>query len=315
MLKWLLQLLLRQQNYSVVQEERIQVINGKIIKIAGENDKTEDQIKYVQSDPCEAAQKNDQKGRNEDIKKYFIFLQASGKSKQTIEGYRSDLRFWSKIQQNFYTLKIDKIETAIAQGDINTTRRRVAALRSVAKWYLRSGHALLYVELQKIQFGRSKGRIPSAKTETEFIAIRDNVKKRCMEEDKKGIWIGLMLLCGLRVSEIQTAVAGTDWVQVRGKGNKERRIPCPAWLTNAMVKVGSAGRGGYAKSRQFIDRNLRKLGYTHLHSLRHTYATVLLNRGLKIEEIQRLLGHSSINTTQIYAQTKMPEGINEILAR
>ncbi len=51
-----------------------------------------------------------------------------------------------------------------------------------------------------------------------------------------------------------------------------------------------------------------------LHSLRPTYATILLERGVKIDEIQVLLGHASISTTQVYARTQIPEGINEILS-
>jgi len=59
----------------------------------------------------------------------------------------------------------------------------------------------------------------------------------------------------------------------------------------------------------------RKLGYKHLHSLRHTYATILLHREVKLEEIQKLLGHSSISTTQIYAKTKINKDISGILEK
>jgi site-specific recombinase XerD len=162
--------------------------------------------------------------------------------------------------------------------------------------------------------GRGKGRLAKAKSESEFVRLRDAAKELCEDGDVRGIWIGLMLNCGLRISEISTATASKCWVQVIGKGNKERRIPCPGWLTNAMIKNKGIGKGGYRIKRQNIDAKLRKMGMEKLHSLRHTYATILLERGVKLDEIQVLLGHASISTTQVYARTQIPEGINEILS-
>ena len=124
-----------------------------------------------------------------------------------------------------------------------------------------------------------------------------------------------MIVCGLRISEIETIEVGKDFVKVLGKGNKERKIPCPSFLIEAMKKIKAEGTGGYKSGRRVIDRALRKLGYSKLHSLRHTYATLLHNNGLALEEVSKLLGHSDISTTQIYAQTKINEGVNEILEK
>lgn len=259
------------------------------------------------------------KGRPYDINGFFLTLAASGRSKTTIEGYGYDLKFWQRVAnelgKKLYTLTIKDVEGAIVGQDINTVKRRVAALKSLARWYLRDGHSTLFVELQKLMLGKGKSRLAKAKTEKEFKAIREHARKLAQEGDRRGIWLGLMLLCGLRISEIRSAVPGSGWVQVRGKGDKERRIPCPAWLTTAMIRSGGMAKGGYQKQRQSIDPLLRKLGYSHFHHLRHTYATILLQRGILLEGIQKLLGHASISTTQIYAQAQLPEGINEILEK
>lgn len=261
---------------------------------------------------------NAAKGRPHALSGFFMTLRSAGRSKRTIDGYKSDIRSWERyVIENkipsVYSLKIRDIEAAIAYKDVNTSRRHIAALKTLAKWHLRNGHPALYIELEKLTMPKGKSRIPKAKEANVFNNIREQAKDLAHKGDRRGIWLGLMLNCGLRISEIQTAVPGADWVQVRGKGDKERRIPCPPWLVKAMIDSPGSGRKGYMKKRQIIDRELRKLGHTNAHSLRHTYATILLHRGMKLDEIQKLLGHSSISTTQIYAQTKLPEGVIELL--
>lgn len=257
------------------------------------------------------------KGRPKSIEGFYLTLQSAGRAEKTVKGYKQDMKFWKRVadanRKSIYNLKLAEIEKAIAGKDINTVRRLLSSVRQLGKWYLRDGFPALNIELQKVMTGKGKVRIPKAKSIEEFEIIRERAKKMCSERDRRGVWITLMIFCGLRISEIQTVNYSETWVQVIGKGNKERRIPAPAWLLEAMKEMKGDGNGGFRKKRQIIDRELRKLGYTHLHTLRHTYATTLLRRGVKIEEIQKLLGHSSIATTQIYASAKLPENIIDVL--
>lgn len=258
-------------------------------------------------------------GRPKKYEGYFLFLNAAGRSQRTIKGYKSDLRYWTKyseaLKKTMYTLKVEDVEKAIAGKDINTVRRLLASLRSLSRWYLRDGYPALNIELQKIILGKGKDRLAKAKDNKEYLRIREQAKALAMAGDRRGIWIGLMLMCGLRISEIETATTGDRWIQVLGKGNKERRVPCPDWLIEAMNKAKKKERGGYQKKAWYLDRVLRQMGYKNVHSLRHTYATYLLNNGVTIDVIKELLGHASILTTQVYAKAKITGGICEILEK
>lgn len=255
--------------------------------------------------------------RNEELKGFYIALEAAGRSKLTITGYKSDLRFWERQgavwDKAIRDLKVGEIEPGIVGLDVATRKRKVAAIRAYARHQLRAGNAELLLELEKLNRPRPKVRIASGINEKEYKETREKARELCGKGDRKGIWLGLMTWCGLRISEIETAQAGDGWIQVIGKGNKERRVPCPDWLCDAVKKAQKKERGGYQRARRIIDRALRKDGYTHFHRFRHTYATTLLHRGVTLDQIRVLLGHASINTTQIYAKTKIPENICTIL--
>ena len=257
------------------------------------------------------------KGRIRDIEGFYVSLQSAGRSKITIEGYRYDMKWWGKIAEqknsSIYNLKFKDIEEAIAEMDINTKKRKISALKQVGKWYLREGYANLNIENAKNHHRKGKIRLPKAKSQEEFVGIKEQGKKLIEEGKREGIWLLLMVVCGCRISELETIVTGEKSITVVGKGNKERMIPCPDYLLKALKSFQAEGRGGYKRKRRVIDRALRELGYTHLHTLRHTYATILHNRGLNLEEVSKLLGHSDISTTQIYAKTKINEGVTDLL--
>jgi integrase/recombinase XerD len=141
---------------------------------------------------------------------------------------------------------------------------------------------------------------------------------------------------GLRISEaVSLNVKDLDFssftARVRGKGDKERLVvfgPVAAdWLRRYLAEVrpvfeksrrGPAlfiGRGGKRLSRKGIWKNYRRLILSletssgegegifigsHLHTLRHTFATELLAGGADLRSVQELLGHSDLVTTQIY---------------
>jgi integrase/recombinase XerC len=141
---------------------------------------------------------------------------------------------------------------------------------------------------------------------------------------------------GMRLSELQGLSRGdldlvSQLVKVRGKGRKERIVPVGDHATTALRnyeakrddllrKVGSAGE----RSAYFLARTGKRIGVRmvqkvvtgflekvdedaglSVHSLRHTFATHLLDAGADLRAVQELLGHASISTTQIYTHTSV----------
>jgi integrase/recombinase XerC len=149
---------------------------------------------------------------------------------------------------------------------------------------------------------------------------------------------------GLRLSELRgISLPDIDLVsqqvKVRGKGRKERIVPIGDHAIRALRNYHakrdellrqSVGRGAIDRSALFLSRTGKRLGVRAIqqvvtrfldqvdesadlstHSLRHTFATHLLNAGADLRSVQELLGHASISTTQIYTHTSV-ERLKEV---
>jgi site-specific recombinase XerD len=321
----------------IIKEEKQEwdIKNGELIYLQGMDEEdsptlpsdgfsqlkeTEEKIKVEE---IESKEENGEtvmrKGRPPKLEKFYIYLRASEHSPNTVKTYEYAIKFWDEVakshHKSVYNLNIEDLERAIMNMDLNTKRKKISALKQLARWYARNEFPKLRVELDKLVIIGHKSRLPAAKGEMEFIRIREEAKSLIKKGKREGIWIGLMVMCGLRISEIQTVEIGELDIKVIGKRNKQRMIPAPKWILEGLKELKDHGRGGYKQNRFIIDRKLRKMGYTHLHSLRHTYATMLLKRGLPLNQIQKLLGHSDISTTTIYAQFEMPKNVAELLEK
>ena len=155
-------------------------------------------------------------------------------------------------------------------------------------------------------FGRTRERILDVRRRYDFL-------------------FGLIQNSGLRISEalalkvrdIRRVDGVAKSVRVIGKGNKERLVPLPEafgrvfgyWLTDrprddfAFAKAPGGKPPGARAARAYLNRLVEKAGIDKRvtpHKLRHTYATRLLESGAELVDIQALLGHVNLSTTQIY---------------
>lgn len=135
-----------------------------------------------------------------------------------------------------------------------------------------------------------------------------------------GRYLGLRVseICGLRVENVD--LESGEVLVVAGKGDKDRTVPVPSRFLPELA-TWIAGR---TSGPVFLSRHRRPLSTRTVqvmvrraqadadiarrvtpHMLRHTYATTLLNRGANLREVQELLGHANIGTTEIYTHVSV----------
>jgi len=177
------------------------------------------------------------------------------------------------------------------------------------------------VEVAWVPSPRRAKRLPEVLSGTEVAAILDAV-----EQVKYRMVLTAMYGAGLRISEAcKLYPSDIDskrmFIRVRGKGNKERITLLSRRLLNELREYWRHSRPtgvwlfpGRSKGRHVCDGTIRRVfglavdsvGITKRvspHSLRHTFATHLIDTGVDVTMVQALLGHSSIRTTSLYTHT------------
>ena len=150
------------------------------------------------------------------------------------------------------------------------------------------------------------------------------VRQAYRDKSSRGLLIKTLLMTGARVSEftnlrVQDFFFDEQMILIdKGKGGKSRYVPIlPELAQELRTHLGDRKRGylfesnrhqAYSPRRlqQIVRETAEKAGIikrVHPHLLRHTVATFLLERGMPLEQIQRFLGHSKIETTQVYAES------------
>lgn len=236
----------------------------------------------------------------------------------TLSEVYSYLAFLSRDKAKFTRARCEKY------GLNSTSRaRKVSTIRGFYKYLTVKTKELSENPLQDIDSPRTKHALPSYLTLEESKALLSCVDGANKERDYCILCI--FLNCGLRISEIvglNISDYRGDHLRVLGKGNKERIV-----YLNDAVHESIEAYLGIRRNTAAIDRNalflssrrtrvtreglhamvkksLLKAGLDpnkySAHKLRHTAATLMLSNGVDVRTLQEILGHESLNTTQIY---------------
>jgi len=271
---------------------------------------------------------------------YNFFLQfEKGLSKLTLEAYSSDIEkfikhFKVKNFQDLIGLDYLKIQEYLMSLEVDyalnnySIHRNLSSLNSFYEWLEREEliekNPIDWIDRPKIY-----RNIPEVLSLYEI----DQILEQCDLNNELGLRNRAMLefaySCGLRVSELvefpyQNYFPEDEYVRIIGKGNKERLIPLgqsaikyiELYLVNVRNhQVPAKGNKGYLflnRRGKKLTRNMFFLIIKELaekaginkpvspHTLRHSFATHLIENGADLRAVQEMLGHSSITTTEIY---------------
>jgi site-specific recombinase XerD len=225
--------------------------------------------------------------------------------------------------------------------------RMLAALRGFCKWLVMEGHMVADPTLHLVN-PSIPNRMPSAFLASELEAIVRTVSQE--DPNARLPWpmrdralVAVLAGAGLRASEcINLKVADliredTAVLKVTGKGNKQRRIPLPSevveaiddYLAERTVKLGEPSPSDALlvrlNGKPFTRESLNYHVYKWLlragvhkpegeaaHAFRHTYAKGLVANGVPLSSVQALLGHASLNTTQVYLRMTGAELVDAV---
>ncbi|XQU09050.1 site-specific tyrosine recombinase XerD [Halomonas sp. LY9] len=259
-----------------------------------------------------------------------------GASDHTLAAYRRDLTAWQQqLERDGETLLTASperfgtwMEQRREQGyQLRSNARVLSSLRSFYRWARLYGHIdsdpLANVTLPKV-----RPSLPNTleEEEVERLLLAPDVGTPLGVRDRT--MLELLYACGLRVSELVGLTGDAvnlrqGVVRVRGKGDKDRLVPmgeeAAEWLAQYLKTARPAlmqdptrpalfpGRGDNAMTRQTFWHRIKAHAITagisrplSPHTLRHAFATHLLNHGANLRVVQLLLGHSDLSTTQIY---------------
>lgn len=279
-----------------------------------------------------------------EITEFVSFLSKErNDSPHTVKAYERDVQAFATFCQNYYGgpwtwAGVDRLAIRgflAAEQQRGLGKRSVARALSALRTFYRFLNATRGIEVNPARAARTPKidrTLPTYLERREIDDLFHNAEQRAeaggLTEIRDLAMLELFYSTGMRLSELAGLSDGdvdlvSDQVKVRGKGKKERIIPVGSRAIAALRRYSQA-RGARGSRALFVNRRgerlsprgiqlaMKRLFETvergtnlHVHALRHSFATHLLDAGADLRAVQELLGHASLGTTQVYTHTSV----------
>jgi len=256
--------------------------------------------------------------KEEFLSKLKVELKISKNSEYTIRNYiKSNKQLLSFTNKDPSEINEDDVKMYIVENLSDKASTSIILFLAAIKYS--------YLNILKKDLTAGIKR-PKREKRMPVVLTKDEIKKliSSIEAKKSKLMVSLMYACGLRVSEIMNLKLdhldfedNIGYVR-QGKGKKDRIFNIPKFLFSKLKKhveiqkqnkqeylfTGPKGKMSTRNLQKIVRAASQKAGIkkdAHCHTLRHSFATHLLENGTDIRMIQELLGHADLSTTQIYA--------------
>ena len=263
---------------------------------------------------------NNLSDRNKVLEEYLIYINnVKNYSQNTIKSYNSDIKHYFENTESVgefssYLKHLNK--NKYSKTSIN---RKITSIRTFLSWAVDNNY-FNQNQIKIVNNFKVEKKLPNVLTASYINRLLDSLPESSEKDIRDKAILELMYSSGLRVSEVSNLTSNSinknNSIRVLGKGSKERVLPMTkrAYVSTKKYIETSRPKFENDKSKNYLflgvrggqlsDREIRRIVKfrtgTFPHSIRHTFATHLLEGGADLRIVQELLGHNDPSTTQIY---------------
>ena len=270
---------------------------------------------------------------DQNLRSFFNFLIIEkGLSKNTVKAYETDIKGFinwinKNNKQSLLNIKESSVNLYISylfslKLKSSSVNRKISSLKSFYLFLLKK-KLIRYSPFSEVISPKQEKYLPASMSESEVEKLLNSPDASKEIEQRDKAMIEMLYATGMRISElVNLKITDIDMnrsvIKVMGKGSKERLIPFGESASEELfnylkirkdssskeVFISNRGRkitrvAFWQRIKVYLLRENLKISISP-HTLRHAFATHLLNRGADLRSVQLLLGHSDLSTTQIY---------------